>query len=225
MTNHGAVHTAGELSTRTLLRTTLIVVGSLAFAALVALPLREPIFRLVAGGVADSPVGGLFAFIADKGMYLFVLAAAAGAVWTWLYDRARFWLLATGGIGVIAAYLASELVKLIVTEERPCRTLDVTGALECPAPGDWSWPSNHSVLSAAFATALLLTFPFATKWLIAYAGLLAFSRLAAGVHYLHDVLSGLALGTLVVVGVVLGMRALVLRFAGTAAGGPGASGT
>ncbi len=223
MTDHGVVHTAGELSTRTLLRTTLIVAGSLVLAALLALPLREPIFRAVAGGLADSAVGGLFAFIADNGMYLFVLAAAAGAVWTWLRDRARFWLLATGGIGVIVAYLASELVKLLVTEERPCRTLDVAGALECPAIGDWSWPSNHSVLAAAFATALLLTFPFATTWLIAYAGLLAFSRLAAGVHYLHDVLSGLALGTIVVVGVVLGMRALVLRFAGPAGepSGPG----
>ncbi|QGH70147.1 phosphatase PAP2 family protein [Pseudactinotalea sp. HY158] len=211
MSHHGAVHTADDLSTRALLRTTLIVVGSLALAALVAFPLREPIFVAVAGGLGGSPLGPLFAAVAEHGMYLFVLAAAAGAVWTWLRDRARFWLLATGGIGVIAAYLLSELVKVIVTEERPCRTLDVQGALACPAVGDWSWPSNHSVLAAAFATALLLTFPWAARWLIAWAALLAFSRLAAGVHYLHDVLSGLALGTLVVVAVVLAMRALVLR--------------
>ncbi|MFD6894437.1 phosphatase PAP2 family protein, partial [Rhodococcus sp. NPDC060086] len=111
--------------------------------------------------------------------------------------------LATGGIGVVGAYLLSEVIKLMVTEERPCRVLDVDTIMSCPEVGDWSWPSNHSVIAAAFATACIIALPRAAWLAVPMAVLIAFSRVAAGVHYVHDVASGLALGTAVVALVVV----------------------
>ncbi|MFF4100230.1 phosphatase PAP2 family protein [Streptomyces sp. NPDC001903] len=97
------------------------------------------------------------------------------------------------------AYAASELVKSAVDEERPCRAVAGAAAslVACPAPGDWSFPSNHSAIAGAAAVALalavrrvrrlaLLTVPLAV--------LMAFSRVFVGVHYPHDVVAGLLLG-------------------------------
>jgi undecaprenyl-diphosphatase len=117
------------------------------------------------------------------------------AVWSWLRDREAFWRFVCAGLGVVGAYLTSEVIKLLVSQPRPCRVLDVTTVLGCPEVGDWSWPSNHSVIAAAFATACVIAAPRLMWFVAPMAGLIAFSRVAAGVHHLHDVISGLALGT------------------------------
>ena len=99
--------------------------------------------------------------------------------------------------------MLSKLLKLAVTEERPCRVWDVDAVLACPGVGNWSWPSGHSVLAAALATACIIAVP-RSAWLAVPAAVLAgAARLAAGVHYLHDVAAGLALGTVVVTLVVV----------------------
>src|SRR5699024_1773760 len=80
--------------------------------------------------------------------------------------------------------------------------VDTATVLSCPGSGDWSWPSNHAVLAAAFATACILVVPRLAWFALPLALAIAASRVAAGVHYVHDVLSGLALGALVVAAVV-----------------------
>ncbi|MFF5448820.1 phosphatase PAP2 family protein [Streptomyces sp. NPDC012888] len=110
------------------------------------------------------------------------------------------------------AYVVSELTKSAIEQERPCRA--VAGAVlplvDCPEYGDWSFPSNHSAIAGAAAVALavaagrgmaLLTLPMAV--------LMAFSRVFVGVHYPHDVATGLLLG-----GSVAGL--LMLALAGPA---------
>lgn len=52
--------------------------------------------------------------------------------------------------------------------------------------GDWSWPSNHATVAGALAAAPVV----------------------GGVHYLHDVTAGLALGVLVTVAMVSACGAL-----------------
>ena len=51
------------------------------------------------------------------------------------------------------AYVCSELLKSAVDEERPCRAVAgaVASIVECPAYGDWSFPSNHSTIAGAAA--------------------------------------------------------------------------
>ncbi|MER5865419.1 phosphatase PAP2 family protein [Kitasatospora sp. NPDC002040] len=105
---------------------------------------------------------------------------------------------------VVAAYLVNTVLKGLVEEVRPCQQRPGTATLEvCPAPGDWSFPSNHAVI--AFATATALWFAFrALGWVCAAAALLmAASRVWVGVHYPHDVLAGALVGILVAVPLAL----------------------
>jgi membrane-associated phospholipid phosphatase len=182
---------------RRLLRTAVVLV----ILAALAWPVRTVLHRVIAEGFAESPLAGPAGFIADKGLLVIVAVAAVTAVWTFRRDRPALLRLFCGGVGVVLAYLTSELVKMVVTENRPCAGGDVTTVLACPTGGDWSWPSNHSVIAAAIATACVLALPW-QRWFVAtvctLAGVEAFSRVAAGVHYAHDALSGLALGLVVV---------------------------
>ncbi|MBO0653717.1 hypothetical protein J1792_13285 [Streptomyces triculaminicus] len=46
----------------------------------------------------------------------------------------------------VGAFAISSLLKLLVREARPCQSLHVITLEACPAPGDWSFPSNHATL-------------------------------------------------------------------------------
>lgn len=116
--------------------------------------------------------------------------------------------------GTVAAYALSQALKLLVDEERPCRA--VAGALAvapCPAPGDWSFPSNHATLAAALAVGVTLVRPRLAALALPVAVAAALLRVLVGVHYPHDVLAGAALGA----GAVLTARILLLPATGRAA--------
>ncbi|MEV4560121.1 phosphatase PAP2 family protein [Kitasatospora sp. NPDC049285] len=105
---------------------------------------------------------------------------------------------------VVAAYVANSALKGVVEEVRPCRQLAVGATLEaCPGAGDWSFPSNHTVIAFAAATALW----FADRRLGWIAGLAAVlmgaSRVWVGVHYPHDVAVGALVGVLVAIPLAL----------------------
>lgn len=180
--------------------------------ALLAWPARESLFEGIAGGTTDAPWAGLAGLVADKGLLVLVAITGCPALFTWLRDRPRFWLLAAAGAGTVAAYATSEVVKLAVTEERPCRAVDFATVLACPAPGDWSWPSNHSTIAGALAVACLLVVPRLWPVVVPMALAVAGARVAAGVHYVHDVASGLALGAAVTCLVALLVHAGAQRF-------------
>lgn len=99
---------------------------------------------------------------------------------------------------VVAAFLANDAVKSLVTEQRPCRALHITTTVEpCPGPGDWSFPSNHAAIAAAAAFALLVADRRLGLIAMPLALALAASRVWIGLHYPHDVAAGMALGALV----------------------------
>ncbi|MEV0134040.1 phosphatase PAP2 family protein [Dactylosporangium sp. NPDC050688] len=111
--------------------------------------------------------------------------------------------------GVVAAYLAGELLKRLVAEERPCRA--VVAAVTCPPPGRWSFPSNHATTAAALASAVLLLSP-RYRWAAPVLALVvAAARLLTGVHYPHDVAGGLLLGVTVTVAVCVMAQAVAAR--------------
>lgn len=97
-----------------------------------------------------------------------------------------------GPAGVVAAYVVSEVVKLLVREDRPCR--GVTTVALCPPAEDWSFPSNHSVIAAGAAGALILAWRALTWFVLPLAAIMAFSRVFVGAHYPHDVVAGFVLG-------------------------------
>ena len=130
----------------------------------------------------------------DAVLGVFVLMFA----WLVLKLRLRAFL---AGAGVVVAYAVSEVVKLVVQEERPCRT--TPSLAPCPEPGDWSFPSNHSVVAGASAMAIWALHR-TLGWVAAVCALTAAaSRVVVGVHYVHDVLAGLALGALVSWGIAV----------------------
>ncbi|QEV50263.1 phosphatase PAP2 family protein [Streptomyces vinaceus] len=92
---------------------------------------------------------------------------------------------------------ADLLLKLVFREDRPCQSLRVAVLEACPAPGDWSFPSNHAAIGAAAAVALLFVSRRLGAVAVVAALLMAGSRVWVGAHYPHDVVAGLAVGALV----------------------------
>jgi membrane-associated phospholipid phosphatase len=130
-----------------------------------------------------------------------ILGALCVIAW-WLArrrdDRTGIAAVAWTGIGTVLAVAVGLVCKQLVEEPRPCHALPQVHIIAtCPAPGDYAFPSDHTLVAVAVATGLW----FASRRLGILAGILAllegFSRLYLGEHYLHDVIGALVIGTLV----------------------------
>ncbi|MGW2783110.1 phosphatase PAP2 family protein [Streptomyces populi] len=114
---------------------------------------------------------------------------------------------------VVAGYGVDAVLKLLVREDRPCQSLRVTTLEACPAPGDWSFPSNHAAVALLFVSRRLGALAAAA------ACAMTVSRVVVGAHYLHDVLAGVVVGALVALLVMSALRrraeAAALRLAAT----------
>ena len=128
---------------------------------------------------------------------LIIALCACLAVATFMPGRTGRRRAASGlaaGVGVVLAYGSSEAIKAVLTQDRPCRVIVLDPS--CPAAGSWSFPSNHTTIAFALATAVFLVI---RSWWAASAHLVALaaaaSRVVDGVHYPHDVLAGAILGT------------------------------
>jgi undecaprenyl-diphosphatase len=106
----------------------------------------------------------------------------------------------------VLAFAFSTVLKGVVHELRPCRSLHVFTREACPAPGDWSFPSNHATLAAA--AAVCLWFVSIRLGLVASVCALAMaaSRVWVGAHYPHDVVAGTFVGALVALAAMLLLR-------------------
>lgn len=98
---------------------------------------------------------------------------------------------------VVVAYGVNSVFKVLVREDRPCRSLRVRTLEACPAPGDWSFPSNHAVIAAAAAVALLFVSRRLGTVALVAACAMAVARVWVGAHYPHDVVAGVLVGTLI----------------------------
>ncbi|MGJ5748883.1 undecaprenyl-diphosphatase [Streptomyces puniciscabiei] len=107
---------------------------------------------------------------------------------------------------VVVAYGVNSALKLVVREDRPCQSLHVRTLEACPAPGDWSFPSNHAAIAAAAAVALVFVSRRLGATAVVAALAMGVSRVWVGAHYPHDVLAGLAVGALVAVMAMVAVR-------------------
>ena len=179
--------------------------------------------RSAAGGVADWPTWAqdAVAGASEGGLVLLALLLGAAAWQARSLGPDRVATAIVGGLGVMLALATSELMKALVAQDRPCRTVpELDAVAECPPIGDWSLPSNHATLAAALATALIWSAP--RRWLVAasLALVVAASRVGLGVHYPHDVVDGLVIGAVVVSLLVLLLRGSATRLVAAASGAP-----
>ncbi len=90
-------------------------------------------------------------------------------------------------------YINSSIIKNIVGRLRPCATLSDIHLLVSCGPGK-SFMSSHAVNN--FSLAYVLSFYFKeNKWIFyTLASMVAYSRVAVGVHYPLDIIGGAVLG-------------------------------
>lgn len=98
---------------------------------------------------------------------------------------------------VVMAYGVDMALKWAVREERPCRSLHVRTLEACPAPADWSFPSNHAAIATAAAVALVFVSRRLGALAVVAAVAMAAARVWVGAHYPHDVVAGTLVGALV----------------------------
>ena len=85
------------------------------------------------------------------------------------------------------------IIKPLVARARPF-TLRPDFLLLVARPLDFSFPSGHTAISFAFATAIGAYSRKYQRWAFALAAVIAFSRLYLYVHYPSDVLAGIVIG-------------------------------
>jgi membrane-associated phospholipid phosphatase len=134
------------------------------------------------------------------------LLAHSGDSWFWLLGFGLLWLLGPSAwrpviqsmaLAVLLTALLVLIIKFSVRRQRP--------------QGDWgsiyrntdphSFPSGHAVRASMLAIlSVALLPPWSAAILLVWAPLVALARVAMGVHYLSDVLAGIALGFLLGIG-------------------------
>lgn len=122
----------------------------------------------------------------------------------WLWSAIGFVILLFGGVRRVealeaafvslgAAQLSFFVLKRLIGRERPCATQTHCWSSLLP-PDRFSFPSGHTMTAFAITFALGLYYPALLAGLIFCALSVAASRVILGLHYLSDVLAGMAIG-------------------------------
>ncbi len=164
----------------------------------------SPVLDRVVGWLDSDPV--MIGIWAALGMAFL----AAGGM------RAR----ATVGLAALAWALAfagnAGILKPLVRRERPAFLPEarVPPTVQTPARDDWSFPSSHAATSGAIATAVLARHPLVGAGIAAFALVVGYSRVYAGLHYPGDVGAGYLVGALVALALLAARRRLTERMPG-----------
>ncbi|MEV5878491.1 phosphatase PAP2 family protein [Streptomyces sp. NPDC052101] len=110
-------------------------------------------------------------------------------------------------VAVVIAFAAAEVVKKIVAEVRPCRSMPHAYIVDaCPARSDYAFPSGHSTVAAATVAALFLLDRRLSAIAAVFAVVEGFTRVYVGAHYPHDVLGSAVLALPVAYATSLALR-------------------
>jgi membrane-associated phospholipid phosphatase len=96
---------------------------------------------------------------------------------------------------VVSDQISSHLIKPIVERVRPCHVIPDVHLLVACSQG-LSFPSSHAANSFAIATLISLSYRRRIWLYLTIAAIVAYSRIAVGVHYPFDALAGAAVGML-----------------------------
>jgi undecaprenyl-diphosphatase len=103
----------------------------------------------------------------------------------------RFLIAAT--LSLLIAFIAYPKIKRVLGRSRPC---DYEPSLVRDiAPLDhYSCPSGHAMTAAAYGVPLVFACPASAPFVIAVCGVIGWSRVALGHHYVSDILIGTVIG-------------------------------
>ncbi len=128
-------------------------------------------------------------FLGNAGMIWIIFAAVLLC-----FKKTRRCGFAVGAALIISLILDNIILKNVVARERPF-TVDPSIELLIPKPTDYSFPSGHTLSSFASATAMMYyeRRPYG-RIALAFAFVIAFTRLYLRVHFPSDVLGGAVIG-------------------------------
>ncbi len=198
-------------SRRALLVSGSLLAGAVVLGLLVALPVTRPAVQAVddavwdvAGDVRNDPTTVVAIALSwlGSGAVNWPLRVAAMALLAWR----RHWLrLAAFALAVLSSELLIGPVKAAYGRDRPPGSLIETSAA--------AFPSGHAIAGAVTAVGLVLVLarPGPSRWrwevrAVAFAGLMALSRVYLRAHWLSDTVAGALLGA----GLALGWPALLM---------------
>lgn len=151
------------------------------------------VFFLVNGQLANPVTNFLMPLITND-QFLRLFYGAAMVILLWRGNARLRWLVLFSVLAMVATdQTAAHLLKPLIERLRPCHALsDVHLLVGCG--GGWAMPSAHA--ANAFGQALLFAViePKSRWYLLAFASMIALSRVFVGVHYPGDILVGAVIG-------------------------------
>ncbi len=148
-----------------------------------------PLFTAVTDLARDTRwLNGFVAWWTNAQLGVFAVLMVMGWWRARRRDGAAMALALAVPVSVGVAFACAEVVKKIVAEQRPCRSMPHAFIVEtCPVPSDYAFPSGHTTAAAASVAALFLLDRRLSAIAALFAVLEAFTRVYVGAHYPHDV--------------------------------------
>lgn len=100
-------------------------------------------------------------------------------------------------LALVISTLAFTSLKQIIKRERPLSQVQSLKLKVKSYPNDYAFPSGHATISFAAATVLSAFDKKRKKYFYLIAGIIAFSRVYLGYHYVFDVFAGALLGLII----------------------------
>lgn len=132
-------------------------------------------------------------------------SSRAGDCWLWLGlgvilllfgGEQRFRVMFAGSAAAAAGWAIFFLIKRVIGRERPCTQEPHCWSKLLP-PDRFSFPSGHTIMAFAIAVPVGICYPSLLAGLVFCAMSIAASRVILGLHYVTDVLAGIAIGCIV----------------------------
>lgn len=125
----------------------------------------------------------------------------------WLYPIVTLFLIAarlddlvrfasSAAISLLVAFTVYPWLKKYIARLRPC-DYDPSVARGVEPMDHYSCPSGHAMTAAAYAVPLIFASPLAAPLALTICGVVSWSRVALGHHYVTDVVAGTMLGATV----------------------------